>query len=202
MIKLLKYATRPDIIRHIPKLANEWAGNLPQLLSAWNRPDVDIYGFGMQMLPKWYQMTQTESMLWAKFYLPLSVKGMTILDVGAGCGETAAFYLSHGAKGVVAIEPNPFAFTLLQVNAKKLGGRIKPIFDFFKISQLSIKHDFLKMDAEGAENELLKYNGELGPCVIEAHENKFVGIAENLAKRFGLREIVRTNNFTRILSHS
>ena len=32
------------------------------------------------------------------------VRGKTVLDVGAGCGETAFFYRLYGAKKVVAIE--------------------------------------------------------------------------------------------------
>src|SRR5437867_10380800 len=37
--------------------------------------------------------------LWHKWYLPPDgVEGKIVVDMGAGCGETAQFYLLHGAK--------------------------------------------------------------------------------------------------------
>jgi hypothetical protein len=42
---------------------------------------------------------------WETFYLPVNVKGLTVLDVGAGEGETARFYLEHGAKKLFALNP-------------------------------------------------------------------------------------------------
>jgi len=43
--------------------------------------------------------------MWHKHYLPI---GQTVLDVGAGCGETALFYLKHGAQRVICIEADRY----------------------------------------------------------------------------------------------
>jgi 2-polyprenyl-3-methyl-5-hydroxy-6-metoxy-1,4-benzoquinol methylase len=46
-----------------------------------------------------------EVMAWTAWYLPrFNLAGKTVLDIGAGCGETAAFYFDHGAEKVVAVE--------------------------------------------------------------------------------------------------
>lgn len=44
---------------------------------------------------------------WKKHYLPVDIKGKTVLDVGAGCGETALFYFMNGARKVIAVERDP-----------------------------------------------------------------------------------------------
>jgi hypothetical protein len=40
---------------------------------------------------------------WHRNYLPI---GRVVLDIGAGNGETAQFYLNHGAEHVICIEPD------------------------------------------------------------------------------------------------
>jgi 2-polyprenyl-3-methyl-5-hydroxy-6-metoxy-1,4-benzoquinol methylase len=58
--------------------------------------------------------------IWEKYYIPpFSLKGKTVLDVGAGCGETVFLFFLHGAKKVIAIEPNVKAVKYLKENAKK-----------------------------------------------------------------------------------
>lgn len=59
-----------------------------------------------------------EKPTWERNYLPISVKGKIVLDVGAGEGETAKFFLDHGAEKVICIEPDPKAFKLLELNAR------------------------------------------------------------------------------------
>lgn len=103
---------------------------------------------------------------WVKHYLPLSLKGKTVLDVGAGEGETAKFYLEHGVRKVICIEPDTQSFRLLQVNAANWP--IECCNKKFDISDLNRSFDFMKMDIEGYEEELL--NAEFDkPCVIEVH---------------------------------
>ena len=46
-------------------------------------------------------LVQTELEMWHEQYLPC---GKKILDIGAGCGETALFYFKHGAEKVVCVE--------------------------------------------------------------------------------------------------
>jgi predicted RNA methylase len=50
---------------------------------------------------------------WHAQYLPVSG---TVLDLGAGCGETALFYLNHGATQVICIEGDPRASSCLKQN--------------------------------------------------------------------------------------
>jgi SAM-dependent methyltransferase len=112
---------------------------------------------------------------WNKFYLPISVKNKTILDVGAGEGETALFYLFNGAKKIIAIEPDRASFLKLQENSK--GKNIYPISSVFNLGYLKLfNFDFLKVDIEGYEEALLDCNLDF-PVVAEVHSiplaNKF-----------------------------
>jgi SAM-dependent methyltransferase len=56
------------------------------------------------------QILVDELEFWHRAYLP--IRG-TVLDIGAGNGETAFFYLKHGANHVICIEPEA---TLLYEN--------------------------------------------------------------------------------------
>jgi hypothetical protein len=94
---------------------------------------------------------QTELEKWHRYYLPV---GKTILDLGAGCGETAFFYLNHGAQRVICIEGNPSALKLLKEN-------------FGTDSRVVIVDayvDSIKVDIEGAEEDM----------VIETHFAPFL----------------------------
>jgi predicted RNA methylase len=46
---------------------------------------------------------------WESFYVidRQKLRDATVLDVGAGCGETAAFYFEKGAKKVICVESDP-----------------------------------------------------------------------------------------------
>jgi SAM-dependent methyltransferase len=106
---------------------------------------------------------------WRAFYLPISVKGLTVLDVGAGEGETAKLFLDHGASQVICIEPYEKAFRYLKENAIK--NNIIPLFKKFELRDFTDNQfDFLKMDIEGYEEILLEAKVELEcPAVIEVH---------------------------------
>lgn len=106
---------------------------------------------------------------WSKYYLPIDVRGLTILDIGAGEGETAKFFLDHGAAKVICIEPEPTALKILQTNALNHPGKIVIYPKPFELSDLSIKHDFMKMDIEGYEEALLTIEQLPAPSVIEIH---------------------------------
>jgi hypothetical protein len=106
---------------------------------------------------------------WARYYLPIDVTGLTILDVGAGEGETAKFFLDHGATKIICIEPEPIAAKTLNANALNHPGKIEVYPRFFELSDLSLKHDFMKMDIEGYEESLLSGIQLSAPAVIEVH---------------------------------
>ena len=111
--------------------------------------------------------------MWKKYYLPnSSLNEKTVLDVGAGCGETAFFYFLHGAKKVIAIESSIKAVECLKENARTNGWNIEIIPHSFKLEHLKIPHDFMKMDIERGERELLKFPIITKPCVVEVHNNQ------------------------------
>jgi hypothetical protein len=98
-----------------------------------------------------------------------SLKDKVVLDVGAGCGETALFFLSHGAKKVVCIEKDHKCFDLLKKNLQD-GLRIEAINESFKLDHLrQFRFDFAKIDIEGGESELLKLDKINFPLAIEIH---------------------------------
>jgi len=103
---------------------------------------------------------------WLEYYLPLSVEGLTVLDVGAGEGETARFFLEQSAKKVICIEPDGDAFRLLSQNA--IGRNIVCFNKKFDVSDLKMDFDFMKMDIEGYEEAMLNVQFTK-PCVIEVH---------------------------------
>lgn len=109
--------------------------------------------------------------VWEKSYLPeFSLKGCTVLDVGAGCGETSFFYFLHGIDKVVAIEPYVKAVECLRENVAVNKWNVEVIPENFKLEHLKIPHDFMKMDIDGSETEL--YNSQINePCVVEVHNN-------------------------------
>jgi hypothetical protein len=152
---------------------------------------VNILGFNVELLYSYASIMGEELPMWEKNYLPVSVKGKTVLDVGAGCGETSAFYIAHGASKVVAIEPDKRAYSLLVKNVKANSLNVLPIRKPFELSDLLIPHDLLKIDAEGAEVALLDYQGSLGECVIEAHTIGINGVhlGPVIAGKFGLRVV-------------
>jgi SAM-dependent methyltransferase len=89
---------------------------------------------------------ERELSMWHLYYLPDKLlTGKTVLDIGAGCGETAQFYLNHGASKVVCIEPNK---KLLEYLRKNFGEdpRVVIVPDFI---------DHVKMDIEGAEEGMI-----------------------------------------------
>jgi hypothetical protein len=127
---------------------------------------------------------------WDRCYMPkFSLAGKTVLDVGAGCGETAWFYFSRGASKVICIEPNKERAGLLKENAERNGWNAEIIVDSFKVEHLSIPHAFMKMDCEGGEEALLDdWVNHLGPCRMELHGQ---ALTNSLSRKFGLTRVYR-----------
>lgn len=113
------------------------------------------------------KMIQQESLDWKKHYLPMSLQNLVILDVGAGEGETARFFLDNGAAKVICIEPSLESFRYLKRNA--VSHPIVPINKLFEMSDLLTQSfDFLKMDIEGYEEILLEKDLSC-PAIVEVH---------------------------------
>lgn len=88
------------------------------------------------------QTLESELELWHRCYLPI---GKTVVDLGAGCGETALFYLNHGADKVICIESDDRAIDLLHQN-------------FGEDSRIVIVQahvDSIKVDIEGGEKGMI-----------------------------------------------
>ncbi len=85
---------------------------------------------------------ETELELWHEAYLP--VRG-TVLDVGAGCGETAFFYLNHGASHVICVESDSEAVLHLR---KNFGGDSR-------VTIVPMRVDSVKIDVEGSEEGMV-----------------------------------------------
>lgn len=133
---------------------------------------IELYGQQIKLLGGFFIMLATEWKIWERYYLPnFSLDGKTVLDIGAGCGETAFFYLLNGARKIVAIEPDRKATECLKENAKRNNWNIEIIQEVFKLEHLNIPHDFMKMDIEGHEKELLKVQ-HVKPCIVEVHSNE------------------------------
>lgn len=116
-----------------------------------------------------------------KYYLPpFSLEGLVVLDLGACCGETAWYFLQHGARKVICIECEPERIAILEENKRNLKLNIEVIGEKFAPEHLSIRHDFIKCDIEGGEIDLLPFTSTLKPCVLEVH-------GKYLVEEFGKR---------------
>ena len=146
---------------------------------------IELYGQRIWLLNNFFIIFVNEWRIWEKYYLPtFSLKGKTVLDVGAGCGETAFFYLLHGTQKIVAIEPDREAIACLRENASRNGWNVEIIPEAFKLNHLDIPHDFMKMDIEGQEKELLQ-TSNITPCIIEVHSKD---LEEKLEEK-GFKEV-------------
>jgi SAM-dependent methyltransferase len=116
------------------------------------------------------EMVIAEWAAWQQFYLPIDVRNKIILDVGAGEGETALFYLKHGAREVICIESDVQSFQILKQNS--INHPLKGFNKRFEIDDLSLIQefniDFMKIDIEGYEQSLLGSKLSI-PCVCEVH---------------------------------
>ena len=139
----------------------------------FHMPDLGDWSFS----PDFEKLYYKELPMWRKLYTPpFSLVDKTVLNVGAGCGETAKFFLEElGAKEVIAVEMEPKALKYLIQNAER--HPITVINKPFSIDMLTINHNFMEMDIEGYEGVLLEddiLKNYHTPCVIEVHTGYFV----------------------------
>ncbi|MEN3056152.1 MAG: hypothetical protein ABC527_06155 [Candidatus Methanosuratincola petrocarbonis] len=99
-----------------------------------------------------------------KWYATLPLKDAVVLDVGAYNGDSAKFFLEHGAKQVICIEPD------VEQALKIEDPRCRVIIDIFRLEHLHIPHDCAKIDIEGWEEALLDLDPRtLKPTIVEVH---------------------------------
>ena len=124
---------------------------------------------------------------WDRFYLPsFSLRGKTVLDVGAGEGETAAYYLSKGAEKVIAVEPNLEMLPLLRRNVEENSWNVEIVDECFTTDLLKKPYDWAKIDCEGCESLLLTVSSDFGPAFIETHSAE---VHEALKAGFLMKEL-------------
>lgn len=159
----LKYINYLKRILEFNKLVDHTEGDNVYLKDGW-KFKIESAEIMAREFPEW------------RFYLPsFSLEGKTVLDIGAGCGETARYFLKAGAKNVVCVEPEIKLIEVLFDNMMRFP--ILPVMEKFYVKQLSnYPHDFLKLDIEGYEAILLNAleDGELEasdlkPTILEAH---------------------------------
>ena len=118
---------------------------------------------------------------WLREYIPsFDISGKTILDIGAGCGESAYLYFKKGASKVVCIEQDHRAVDNLRRNARINKWNCEILVKRFETSDLRIDCDLVKMDIEGSERLLFMLD-KLPPMILESHTKK---IASDLISRF------------------
>ncbi len=146
---------------------------------------VQIAGHKLKLVPGYLSIVFSEwHSEWERYYLPpFSIRGKTVLDVGAGCGETALFYLSHGANKVICVETNPRSLSFLEENAKANMWNVQIVPGFFNLDMLNYPIDFVKMDCEGCEEALLNVD-RLPPIALEVHT---APILQSLVAKFSLK---------------
>ena len=132
---------------------------------------------------------------WESNYFPVDLTGKTVLDIGAGAGETALWFLTKGAGRIICVEIDQAAFDFLRLNSEINDWNCRVFNEPFKLDHLTNwerspdwDYDFFKIDVEGAEEILLERKIPLkGQGVIEYHKKE---IAEGLRDLYGMR-IVR-----------
>ncbi|OLC62733.1 hypothetical protein AUH73_03925 [archaeon 13_1_40CM_4_53_4] len=170
---------------------------MKHLAISWNwkmvgKDTVEIGQYTLELTPYYFELLWREWRSWKNWYLPpWSLKGKTVIDIGAGCGETALFYYHHGAKTVIAIEPEPSLVSVLRRNMARNKWDMQLVDGPFERSMLEWNFDFMKMDGEGCEALLLDAKS-LPPCAIEVHERVFV---DGLKERFGLEVLPQKDNW-------
>lgn len=138
------------------------------------------------------RLIMTEWETWKRFYtFPFSLEGKTILDIGAGCGETALFYSTYGAKKIICVEQDKRLIPFLEKNRDANRLDMDILNEPFNLNHLKLSFDGAKMDIDGGEKEFLKINRRIWfPLVAEIHGDELerAFLERGLRTRFRPRE--------------
>jgi len=139
--------------------------------------------FGLVLLPSHAAILAHEWSVWKRAYVPVSVNGKIVLDIGAGCGETAYLYFRNGARKIICVEPDPKAVECLSENAARHSWNVEVVPEIFNLDMLQqYRFDFMKMDGEGCEKDLLELNELPTSSIIESHS---LQLTSALMRQFG-----------------
>lgn len=107
-----------------------------------------------------------------KEYGAIDVKGKVVVDYGSDVGSTAYYFLNKGAKRVIMIDNNPYAYHvyLTKVLHSKFAKEFAEKTEFHKKFDFQ-KGDVLKSDCEGGEILLTKdYLNSFQSWVVAVHQ--------------------------------
>jgi len=149
------------------------------------------------LLPQHASLFAHEWGIWRRWYAPTSLKGKIVLDVGAGCGETAFFYFREGARKVICVEPDKAALECLEENAGRHSWNVEVLAEEFRVEMLKeCRFDFMKMDGEGCEAELLKVTRLPTEAIVESHSSE---LTQTLAERLNAKVVANLDPKTSLL---
>ncbi len=184
-------------------------------MTAWqdgsDRRDVVRFrykGQELEMFAYYFRLLLLEWFLtdaWETHYVPdSSLKGKVVMDVGAGCGESVLFFLEHGARRVVAVEPWAPARDMLVKNVTKNGWPVEVVGLPFNLDMLErYPHDFLKVDAEGDEVVLADVATEhISPCAVESHSAEITAKLMKAHPRFRRSPVKKQESWLSMLTIS
>jgi len=160
------------------------------------RGDVFEYGLWRFSIP-YGLLYIAEHAQWNTDYTPPGgLVGKRVLDVGAGCGETAMWFLDQGARQVLCVENGSEARRYLERNARLNKGVSVLVGGFSPGEHLWYHVDLVKMDIEGYEvlfADWLETHPDYNVDVIlEAHsvyvKDRFLklGFTERIDPVFGI----------------
>ena len=182
------------IIDRYPALAIKvWPGLGEFTVVSWNRYEValrDSSGQSLVLKNNYARILLKEVAVWDRWYGP-GFGGKVVLDVGAGCGETAWWFFRRGARKVIAVEADQSLKAYLERNSQSNGWNLEICMERFAPQHLGLGYDFVKIDCDGGETVLLdRAVSSLKPCRIELHP-QITGrkIASSIVSKFGLKSI-------------
>jgi len=183
-----KFSDRfPYFVHHMPLMEWRLLGKDEDTWVVRSRSGVTLY-----LAPYYGGVLFRESHAWNQWYLPsVSLRGRTVLDVGAGCLECCPLWFSRGAKRVIAVESDPRMEKYIRTNIELNDWDVEVHVEPLSPKHFSLKYDFAKIDCEGGERVMLD------PSVpdsiqmrIELHPQVMApGEAEALARKFHLSSL-------------
>jgi hypothetical protein len=183
-----KFSDRfPSFVHHMPLTEWRLLGKDGNTWVVKSRSGVTLY-----LAPYYGEILFRESHAWNQWYLPgISLKGSTVLDVGAGCLECCPIWFSRGAKKVIAVEANPRLEKYIRTNIRLNGWDVEVHMEPLSPRHFGLDYSFAKIDCEGGERVMLDPSvPDTVQMRIELHP-RFMGPeeAEALAKKFRLRSL-------------
>lgn len=153
-----------------------YCDNGPAIAVSWHKREVK---FPLGVIP-YIRDILYENIL-GDAYGDLDVEGRTVVDVGAGVGDTAAMFALKGAQKVIAIEPYPSLYKIAKsvVELNNLGNRIM-------LLNAGLGRDDKQVSVGNCEVGYEKFSPE--KCIGDIKVRIYT--LETLVKEFGIRNAI------------